>query len=456
MSNSTPLLPPSFTTQMQQLLGDSYQDFLVALQQPPPTSIRINPAKPVAAPDKSAPIRWNPNGYYLDERPKFTLDPHFHAGAYYVQEASSMFITSAIQHAVDLSQDYKVLDLCAAPGGKTTLLASLFSRDSFILANEVIKSRYQILRQNLIKWGYSNVHTSNHDGQDFKSLAGFFDVVLVDAPCSGEGLFRKDPKAIREWSPEHVQHCAQRQKRILAAAQQTLAPGGILIYCTCTYNDLENEDNAKWLQQEFQLEPLSITIPESWGVTKKEIGYQFYPHRAKGEGFYLAFFSNQGSSKELPPKKGKLQLGDWKKISRKQQAAYSSWIPQSEALTLLAHENQKIRMVKSAHLEHLNLIFQRLRRWHMGIAFGTMKGKDLIPAHDLALSADYHHNQSMVSVAKNQALRFLKKETVVLDDLDTGWHLLRYEAHALGWIKKVQKRINNYFPKEWRIRMDIE
>ncbi len=268
---------------MESRLGKELPDFLGALDAPAPVSIHYNPIKS-PKPENSDGVKWYSNGVYLEKRPVFTLDPLFHAGLYYVQEASSMFLAEALKQTVDISTPLRVLDLAAAPGGKSTILASLLHKESFILCNEVIKSRYNILNYNLSKWGMPNTHVSNHDSKDFSGLKGFFDLILLDAPCSGEGLFRKDPAAVDHWDEDHVKFCSLRQQRILANAVNLLRPGGTIIYSTCTYNQAENEGNASWLLQNYDLQPVELKIQEDWSIEKRAIGYQFYPHKIQGEG----------------------------------------------------------------------------------------------------------------------------------------------------------------------------
>ncbi|NJN35547.1 MAG: RsmB/NOP family class I SAM-dependent RNA methyltransferase [Saprospiraceae bacterium] len=295
-------LPTLFIEQLRPLLPNGeLEDFMGALNTPPPVSIRFNPKKKLELVVfeqnlglHTEPVAWHTEGVYLDERPIFTLDPSFHAGAYYVQEASSMFIAEALKQHVDFQENIKILDLCAAPGGKSTLLAALMSDDSFLLANEVIKSRVDILKENIIKWGQPNVYVSNHDPEDFAALNGFFDVVLVDAPCSGEGMFRKDPQAAQEWSPEAVLTCSARQKRILTHAQNLVKSGGFLLYSTCTYNEFENEKNADFILENADFQPLTIKLVSDWKISKLNYGYQFFPHKTKGEGFYLSLFQKKG------------------------------------------------------------------------------------------------------------------------------------------------------------------
>jgi 16S rRNA C967 or C1407 C5-methylase (RsmB/RsmF family) len=293
-----------FEAQMQSILGEEEWPLLAeALQNPAPVSIRYNPFKKVPVVAALAPVPWSNGGYYLPQRPSFTLDPTFHAGAYYVQEASSMFIGRIVQQLLSTKEGIRALDLCAAPGGKSTDLLSNLPEGSLLIANEVIRSRYNILHQNMIKWGQSNVVCTNHDSRDFNQLAGFFDLILVDAPCSGEGLFRKDHKAREEWSVNNVQLCTGRQKRILADAVQMLAPGGYLLYSTCTYNRSENEENAKWLISEFGLTPQHLSLDKNWNIETREVGYQFYPHRLKGEGFYSAVLQKKDGPTYQYPKK---------------------------------------------------------------------------------------------------------------------------------------------------------
>ena len=212
-------------------------------------------------------VLWSSNGYYLFERPSFTLDPLFHAGAYYVQEASSMFLEEVLKQTVDLTRPLRVLDLCAAPGGKSTLIQSVISKDSLLVSNEVIKTRVNILAENIAKWGAPNVIVTNNDPSDFKRLPGYFDVIVVDAPCSGSGLFRKDPNAINEWSENNVALCAQRQQRSLADILPSLKEGGVLIYSTCSYSQSEDEDISNWLQKEYSFFNLQSSI---FNILKQE------------------------------------------------------------------------------------------------------------------------------------------------------------------------------------------
>ncbi len=261
------MFPSAFKTQMQSLLGEEYPSFEKAYETKAPVSIRVNARKYPKALSLSK-VAWASQGYYLEERPVFTLDPVFHGGAYYVQEASSMFLEQAFKQHVDPEAALNVLDLCAAPGGKSTHILSLINDQSLLVANEVIKSRAYILKENLQKWGNSNVVITHSDPERFSAMKGFFDVMVVDAPCSGEGLFRRDEEAMKEWSPENVQLCVSRQQRILEAVWGCLKPGGILVYSTCTFNTKEDEENLDWLRKEYESESLPLKLDETWGITE--------------------------------------------------------------------------------------------------------------------------------------------------------------------------------------------
>ncbi|MEK7257848.1 MAG: RNA methyltransferase [Bacteroidota bacterium] len=446
-------LPDAFLSQMQEILGGELPDFLQSLSQLAPVSIRLNPSKSSSISfEKNNPVAWHPAGFYLPERPIFTFDPIFHAGAYYVQEASSMFIFEALRQAVDLSKPLKILDLCAAPGGKTTLLLSATSPESFVLANEVIRTRLPVLRLNLEKWGYPNAAVSSLDSSEFSRLKGFFDVVLVDAPCSGEGLFRKDEGAVREWSENNVRLCAARQQRILSDACELVKPGGILLYSTCTFNVLENENNVAWMLERFDLEEVKLSIPANWGVAEEKMGYQFYPHRVRGEGFFLAVLKRKAGDdfrmKTAP-------AGSEKKLDRKLLETLAPWIETPESLSFQVFETGEVIALPAIHAETARILQQSLKKCTAGTQMGYLKKKDFVPSHALALSNLMRKDFSAVEMSREQALRFLKKETPDLPGLEKGWHLARFGSLNLGWMKVLDNRINNYLPNEWRIRMDL-
>ena len=289
-----PSLPKSLIESLQDVKGFNEESFMrIHASGEQVTAVRLNPQKKFdiqcSLLNVENNVPWCPFGRYLTERPSFTLDPLSHAGAYYVQDASSMFLWHVLQQTIgENTSGLKVLDLCGAPGGKSTLLASYF-KDGLIVANEVIKTRASILTENITKWGSTNVVVTNNDPRDFNTLEGFFDVIVVDAPCSGSGLFRKDTEAINEWSEENVLLCSQRQQRILADILPSLKKDGILVYSTCSYSVEEDEDILDWIMKEFTVDSLRLPVEENWNIVetvsaKKAYGYRFYPDKIKGEG----------------------------------------------------------------------------------------------------------------------------------------------------------------------------
>ncbi|MBO0938780.1 RNA methyltransferase [Fibrella sp. HMF5335] len=459
-------LPAAFEAQMQQQLGPDYPAFVAALATPPPVSIRLNPRKPGFNTAGLTPVPWCETGVYLSERPVFTLDPLFQAGAYYVQEASSMLLAEAIRQTVGQTRAYvgrppvRALDLCAAPGGKSTLMASTLPPNSVLVCNEVIRSRVPVLRENIDKWGYANVVVSHHDPEDFAPLAGFFDLVMIDAPCSGEGLFRKDPKAVGEWSPEHVQLCSARQGRILAASAPLVAEDGWLIYSTCTYNDAENGLAVQWLSDHgFQNHPLNLP-PDSasaWGITERvfgnSVGYQCYPHRVRGEGFFISLFRKTGSAASPVAKTRGFKSA--RLVHHKQVGALKPFLRHADQFSFWQKPNDEILAVPIALEKELVMLDGALRSKGFGIEMGLFKGQDFLPNHALALSTELAPDLPGVDLTREESLHYFKKENLLLPGAPRGWLLARYEGLPLGWMKNLGNRVNNYLPKDWRIRMDI-
>jgi len=438
---------------MKSLLAGEYDDFIRALQERAPVSIRLNSRKNIA--DANTGVPWCATGRYLDERPSFTLDPLFHAGTYYVQEASSMLLEQALSQSADLQKPLAVLDLCAAPGGKSTHLLSLISHDSLLVTNEVIRSRASILAENIIKWGHSNVIVTNNDPVDFQKLPAFFDVVVVDAPCSGEGLFRKEPEAIQEWSSENVDLCWKRQRRILSDIWPALKPGGILIYCTCTYNTLENEENLRWIRQQYNATFRSLTMDPSWGVKEVDhdgmVGYHCYPHRVKGEGFFMAVIQKSGNDAAAQPMtRSKKTI--FQTASKKIQEQLSPWIKNSHR-HLFLHWRDNILLVPAGWVTEIENIAQTLHVIVTGTALAEIKHGKFIPEHALAMSIDLNkENAPAIDLTKDQALQFLRKEAINVQG-EKGFTLMTYRDVPLGWGNVLHNRVNNLYPSNWRIRM---
>ncbi len=395
-------------------------------------------------------IPWATDGYYLSERPSFTLDPLFHAGTYYVQEASGMFIEQALRNSVDLSKPLKVLDLCAAPGGKSTLIQSLISKASLLVSNEVIKTRVPVLHQNLDKWGLMNGIITNNDPKDFKKLPGYFDVLMVDAPCSGSGLFRKDPMAVNEWSEAGVRLCNQRQQRILADTWDCLKENGVLIYSTCSYSSEENEDIVDTLLTNFKCESLRIPFDPSWNIVEtrsekaKGYGYRFYPDKLKGEGFFLAVVQKKSETTLFPKTKEKGDL-----LNKQEEFFLRKFIP-DEAIQFIRRK-EWIHAMPAHLLSDLLVMKNYLYLKKAGVMAGRMGSDEWIPDHELALNIGLNPQIPELELSRSDALKYLRREVFTVESQTKGWTPVSFQQQKLGWVKILSNRINNYFPKAWRI-----
>lgn len=429
--------------------------------QNPVTSIRFNPAKfeyfgheKIMHPSfkASEPVAWCRYGAYLEERPQFTFDPLFHAGAYYVQEASSMFLWEILKQNFKSESTIKVLDLCAAPGGKSTLLVSYF-KNALIVSNEVIKARANILYENITKWGAENIVVTNNDAKDFDRLKNYFDIIVVDAPCSGSGLFRKDALAINEWSLKNVELCCQRQKRILADIYGSLKNNGILIYSTCSYSTEENEETLDWLKDNFNAESIKLTTDECWNIEEtisekhKAYGYRFWPYKLKGEGFFIAAVQKKEGG--IPPKINNLKLS----------IAATKEINICKEFTLngdfiFFKQNEIIRLIHKQWLNDIALLQKNFYLKKAGIQCGEIKGNSLIPHHELAMSTLINKNIFKIKLTAEEALQYLRKKEIFIYTTQKNRVLCTYNSFPLGWAKILHNRVNNYYPTEWRIRKE--
>ena len=445
-------LPESFEKRMKMILGNEFPEFLGSLTTSVCHSIRINPQKTEKVPPLLS-VSFCSTGFYSHQRPVYTLDPLFHNGSYYVQESSSMFLVQFLN--LNNRKNLRVLDLCAAPGGKSTHLSSFLTEESLLVSNEVIHSRALILSENLKKWGNPNVIVTCNDPRDFSRLPGFFDVIVVDAPCSGEGLFRKDPAAIGEWSESNADHCSQRQKRILADIWPSLADGGMLIYSTCTYNPAENEENIAWLSGFAEVEAVSLQIPQEWGVVTTDAGglpcYRFYPHKVRGEGFFIAAVIKKGIEATKRTVKSKPALP----FASKTELNILTGALQDLPLSLLKFESD-ILAWPTILLSELDQAKSSLRIVHAGVKVGEIIRDSFNPAHELAVSRICNSSCfPKMDLTLRQALSYLKRDDFQLVFSEKNWNLMTYKGKPLGWAKNIGNRFNNGYPKEWRIRMSI-
>ncbi|WP_276503596.1 methyltransferase RsmF C-terminal domain-like protein [Terrimonas pollutisoli] len=423
------------------------------------TSIRINPFKLSESPkalsfgEGLGEVLWSQYGYYLRTRPSFTFDPLFHAGLYYVQEASSMFLEQALKQTVELSQPLKVLDLSAAPGGKSTHIQSLISKDSLLVSNEVIRSRANILKDNIVKWGCSNVMVTNNDPKDFARLENYFDVIVVDAPCSGSGLFRREPEAMNEWSLNNVQLCSQRQQRILADIWPALKKDGILIYSTCSYSKEEDEDILDWISRQLPTVNCQLSIKSEWVIVETTSatgnkGYRFWPDKVKGEGFFLACFKKKDGEEDASFKIKKKP----EQLTKNEIAVIEKWVDITDN-NFIRNQNTVYAWPSRLSIDFTWLL-NNLKVVYSGTIIGEILRDKLVPDHALAMSPIISKHIGSLPLDYTQAINYLKRKEVQLQIKDKGWQLVNYLGHPLGWINILPNRVNNYYPKELRILKD--
>ena len=391
---------------------ERFNRFMGAFEEEAPVSIRLNPLKmsqrdgsfdTSTISQKNRPsVTWCPEGFYLEGRPQFTFDPLFHAGCYYVQEASSMFVTHVLRSLFTVhsslftihSSLFTILDLCAAPGGKSTAAISVLPEGSTLVSNEPIPTRAQILLENITKWGWPNCIVTNNYPRDFRKAKAKFDIILCDVPCSGEGMFRKDPNAIGEWSLQNVEKCWRLQREIVADAWACLNPGGILIYSTCTYNIKENEENVRWIMETYDAEPITIPTDPSWGITGSLLPgfdapvYRFIPGFTRGEGLFMAVLQHRGT------------------------------------VPCVSKERQRLNYT------------------------GT------VPSVLKRLTADLPEgDHPRIDLSYHDALNYLRGEALVLPpDTPKGIITVTYKGVPLGPVKNIGNRANNLYPKPWRIK----
>jgi 16S rRNA C967 or C1407 C5-methylase (RsmB/RsmF family)/NOL1/NOP2/fmu family ribosome biogenesis protein len=424
---------------------------LKALREPSPVSIRTNPAKWNKKPVDQVPVPWCSQGWYLVSRPSFTSDPLFHAGCYYPQEASGMFLEQVFFQTSGNQKNIKVLDLCGAPGGKSTHLSSLIGSNGLLVANEVIRSRAVVLAENLTKWGVSNCVVTQNDPSAFSKLPGFFDLILVDAPCSGEGMFR-DSGAINEWSEKNTNLCSERQKRILMDVWPSLRGNGILVYSTCTFNPGENEENIKWLTEKQEVEAVRLDVSGYEGITEIDYkgihGYGFYPGRIRGEGLFVVVLRKMGKQER---RAFRSKPGNDQKLRREEKAIAVEWAEFPE--NRLVKSGDEILSLPGNNDDHI-LLSRVLKIVKPGTRICSVKKKNYMPSHEMAMSVYFRKGSfPATKLDLSEALSFMRRETFNHNIAEKGWNIITYKGVNLGFVNNIGTRINNYYPVEWRIRM---
>ena len=454
------MIKESFRKYLEEAIGS--ENALVAFsafEKPSSVSVRLNPFKK-GCDLEGRNVPWSPYGILLEERPSFTLDPLFHAGAYYVQDSSSMFVGHVFRQLLKEvikpeGRPLRVLDLCAAPGGKTTDLAASLREhlgDGFLLvANEVMKARVGILADNVALWGDPNVVVTSDDPSAFTSLTGYFDIILADVPCSGEGMFRKDEQAQSQWSEDNVALCEARQRRIIADVWPSLAPGGLFIYSTCTFNKYENDGNVRWVASELGAEVLSEDFAGGFaGIIKMECGYSLVPGHVEGEGQYCAALIK---GEEVEYREGRHRSDSRSKTV--QLSGIGAEVLDIEVSYSLKGDTV-VAVPKSLNSD-VDMLRSSLHVVAAGCAVGTMKGKLFIPGADLALSVALSKDAyPKVEVDRKTALAYLHRDAIVLPDAEKGYVLICHNGVPLGFVKNLGNRCNSLHPQSRRIRMDIK
>ena len=452
--------PQEFINILGEILSDDERSRLIdALHSNPQVSIRFNPAVTDAERialeslecNADGRVPWAERALYLDRRPQFILDPLFHQGCYYVQEASSMFLEQAVRKCV--SGPVKALDLCAAPGGKSTLLSSLLPEGSLLVSNEIQRGRAQILAENMTKWGRPEVMVTCNSPKQIGQSSLMFDLIAVDAPCSGEGMFRKDEGAVTDWSLQNVTMCAARQRQIIGDVWPALKPGGYMIYSTCTFNRHEDEDNVRWIMEQFGAEPVEIDLRQEWNITgsltdDKLPVYHFMQHRTRGEGFFVCLLHKpQGAFRELSLRPFQSDAAV--------PAECRSWVSPSDGYEFLI-KGDSIFALPASQASFMRQVSQELYALVPGIEIAVRKGHDWVPAHALAMSNALNRDAfSQVEVTRQHALAYLHCDVLRLDDAPRGIVLLTYKQLPLGFVKNIGNRANNMYPQEWRIRIQV-
>jgi 16S rRNA C967 or C1407 C5-methylase (RsmB/RsmF family) len=442
-------IPQEFADRMRDQLGAEAEEFFNALLQPSPTSIRLHYQKGRSSFQDLLPVPWCENGFYLPLRPAFQRDPNWHGGAYYVQEASSMILDDILRQLNLDSKPRIWLDLCAAPGGKTGILAKHLHPGDILIANEVVQQRKTILWENLVKGGYLNTIITNEPSSSFSSPLA--DIILLDAPCAGEGMMRKEPEAIHQWSPGLVDSCALLQKEIGHHAIQALKPGGILIYCTCSYSNQENIFNVLHFNETYGLASVEFNFPDDWNVVKLKhknaTGYQLYPHKLKGEGLFISVLRKRPDDEE-------------KNISLKNKSTEFVAVPLPFFSFINHPDSFKVRKNNIHHSvipaqaeEKANEVIRRFPRAEIIANLGEIKGGDVVPSHFLAMSGIRHAEIAEINLELPEALSYLERMTnFTFPEKRNGWQLVKFKNTTLGWIKSTSQGIKNHYPMNWRLR----
>ena len=463
---NTPI-PKDFLETSVSIFGRESEEFLASLDSEPSLGIHINAEKMqktgVVIPDNAERVEWTSNGFYLKSRPRFTFDPFLHAGAYYVEEPSSMFVEKALNYIQKDIRIDRALDLCAAPGGKSIMIRNSL-KGGLLVSNEPLSKRAAVLTENLAKWGNPDIIVTSDFPEAFDRLTGFFDLIATDVPCSGEGMFRKDETARSEWSKANVENCVQRQRDILRTIWPTLRKGGYIIYSTCTFNRREDEENVLFIANELGAEIINLETDADWHICGDTTGrnlpvYHFFPHKTRGEGFFLALLKKTSDTPPAENRKSKK-----KKPETVSADGYTEWINCKENFDF--HKSKDgITALRKAFADDYAAISEKLNVICAGVRVCTEKPAkfsnsarkpkpQFVPAPGLALSSCLNRKAFPdISLNYSDAIKFLRGESIPLTVYaPRGWVTVSYRNLPLGFANNVGSRLNNSYPPAWRIR----
>lgn len=440
-----PELPAAFVSRFKADFPQLTDRVMNAMRETISPALNQNRRKVMPLPASSGSVAWNKRGAYLPVGYSPVFDPFWHGGAYYMMEAASQSVAHALA-SLRLPPNAIVLDLCAAPGGKSSVLLNELPDDAVLVSNEIIRGRANILYENAVKWGNANHVVSHSDPQSLAATGIGFDLILVDAPCSGEGMFRKDVQSRAEWSPENVAQCAIRQGSILTSATEMMSEGGYLIYSTCTFGSAENDDQIRALLATRDWEVCLLdfgSLPEADRPIQTSFGWQFLPGITKGEGLYISALQFTGRretarhriTSQFHPFKGSIPFKT----------------PFGEGDDALVTDGSRIwNMHPAVQAVANHLRSQKTPLLKAGIAVGNLKGKDRVPDHELAMWNALPAGEG-VELGLNDALLYLRGHSQ-RGDFEKGWHLAMHQGHPLGWLKSVGNRWNNAYPQHWKLR----
>lgn len=450
-------LPHEFLQEIDRYGSDAMQGLVESLAGTEASiSVRANRYKCTTAPSGAERVPWCERGWYLPSREAFTFDPALHQGLYYVQDASSMILSHIVTAISATDKPLRYLDACAAPGGKTTAAIDALPAGSLVVANEYVPARAGVLRENIIKWGYPATVVSRGDTSRLGRLKGFFDIIAADVPCSGEGMFRKEPDAVAQWSQALIRECVARQREIADNLWLALTPGGYFIYSTCTFNRHENEEMVSYLVDNFDAESIAIDMPHKWNITPgidtPHHCYRFMPHKTKGEGLFVAVLRKKDdgptATHTLKTRKPGRQPLRHDAPSLKE---IKGWITDSGSIDIDIERETAVAFPKAFSQEYA-LLSSHLDIIHHGVTVATIKGRDMIPSQSLALATVLNRDAFPdCEVDYATAIAYLRRESVTLDDAPRGYVLLTYRGLPLGFVKNIGNRANNLYPQEWRI-----